>query len=209
MVCPLQQLSKKHSLLFIVTNIEVYQKLQKDNKFDIVYLKTFTDLIEFYDAHNFCVILYINNSLGNFQSLRHGRAYHVHLNHGESEKESMYSNQIKGYDFAFVAGQRAIQRYQQNLVNCPNDVFITIGRPKLDFIKTRSIIKEKTRKTILYALTWEATHDSMNYCSVKKYGLELIQILLKSPHYTVIYKNNSAIGSKDKEISKYHKRLSG
>ena len=40
----------------------------------------------------------------NFQMMRYGRMWHVFVNHGESDKMYMTTNQFKAYDYAFVAG---------------------------------------------------------------------------------------------------------
>ena len=62
------------------------------------------------------VALYCNNSLLNFQSLLEPRMLHVHINHGESDKQSMASNNAKSYDRVFVAGEAAVQRIASGLL---------------------------------------------------------------------------------------------
>ena len=57
-----------------------------------------------YDIGDFKVGIYVNNSNRNFQSLNNPRMLHVHVNHGESDKLSSFSNQVKAYDRVFVAG---------------------------------------------------------------------------------------------------------
>ena len=52
----------------------------------------------------------------NFQSLLDGRKLHVHINHGESDKQSMASNNAKAYDRVFVAGKAAVQRHEAGLL---------------------------------------------------------------------------------------------
>ena len=41
---------------------------------------------------------------------------HVHVNHGESDKLSMVSNHAKAYDRVFVAGEAAVQRHLDGLL---------------------------------------------------------------------------------------------
>lgn len=204
---PLQELDKTHKVLFVITNKEVYEKAIEEYDFTMVFLETFTDVIEFYDENSFSIVLYINNSLRNFQSLRYKKAYHIHLNHGESEKESMHSNQSKGYDFVFTVGQRGIDRYKENLLNFDDRKYIAVGRPQLDFIEQMEIEKTPEQKVILYAPTWEATHSTMNYTSVKEYGLTLVKTLLENPNYIVIYKPHSAVGTRDYEIYGYNEAI--
>ncbi len=204
---PLYELNKTNKVLFLITDSEVYNKVKKEHSFKAYHAQTFTNLIEFYEKNSFPVILYINNSLRNFQSLRYQKAYHIHLNHGESEKESMHSNQSKGYDYVFTVGQRGIDRYKENLLNFDEDKYISVGRPQLDFIEKIKLKKKKDQKVILYAPTWEATHNTMNYTSVKKYGLKLVKKLLNDDKYIVIYKPHSALGTRNPEIAKYNKDI--
>ena len=165
--------------MYIITDYEVYLQFIKDQIFEVVYIQDFTRLIEFYQENEFAITLYINNSLKNFQAVRYSRGYHIHLNHGESEKESMRSNQSQAYDFVFTVGQRGVDRYEEYLLNFNPDKFIQVGRPQLDFIEPIHLEKTPRQKVILYAPTWEATHPSMNYTSVPKYGVQLIEQLLR------------------------------
>ena len=62
--------------------------------------------------------MYVNQSYLNFHAMRYPDMLHVFLSHGESEKTTyMASNQAKAYDFMFVAGEAAVQRYRKSLVN--------------------------------------------------------------------------------------------
>lgn len=144
---PFEELDKKHKLLYIITDYAVYLKFINDQVFEVVYIQDFTNLIEFYQDNEFAITLYINNSLKNFQAVRYSRGgYHIHLNHGESEKESMRSNQSQSYDYVFTVGQRGVDRYKEYLLNFNPDKFIQVGRPQLDFIKLMSIDKKKRVK---------------------------------------------------------------
>ncbi len=160
-------------------------------------MQEFTDIIEFYQENEFAITLYINNSLRNFQALRYSRGYHIHLNHGESEKESMRSNQSQAYDYIFTVGKRAVQRYKEYLLNFNPDKFIQVGRPQLDFIMPMKMDKKPDQKVLLYAPTWEATHASMNYTSVPVFGVELVKKILENENFILIYKPHEALGSRD------------
>ena len=196
---PFEQLNKKHKILYIITDYEVYLKFIKEQTVEAIYILEFTHLIEFYQENEFPITLYINNSLRNFQALRYSRGYHIHLNHGESEKESMRSNQSQAYDYVFTVGKRGTQRYQEYLLNFNPDKFIQVGRPQLDFITPLSINKKADQKVILYAPTWEATHPSMNYTSVPVFGVELVKNIIENENYILIYKPHSALGSRDEK----------
>lgn len=204
---PFEELNKKHKLLYIITDYEVYLTFVKEQTFEAIYIQDFTSLIEFYQDNEFAITLYINNSLKNFQALRYSRGYHIHLNHGESEKESMRSNQSQAYDYIFTVGQRGIDRYEEYLLNFNPKKFIQVGRPQLDFINKLDLKKNKKQKVILYAPTWEATHPSMNYTSVPKYGLEIVKSIIKNKNYILIYKPHSALGTRDDNTRETNKEI--
>jgi len=197
---PFETLNKQHKVLYIITDYEVYLKFIQDQKIEVVYMLEFTHLIEFYQENEFAITLYINNSLRNFQALRYSRGYHIHLNHGESEKESMRSNQSQAYDYIFTVGKRGTQRYKEYLLNFNPDKFIQVGRPQLDFIEPMKIDKKPNQKVILYAPTWEATHSSMDYTSVPVFGIELVKSILENDNYIFIYKPHSALGTRDENV---------
>ena len=195
---PFEELNKTHKVLYVITDYEVYNHYLNDNQeIEVIYIQSFTHLIEFYDSNEFAITLYINNSLRNFQAVRYSRGYHIHLNHGESEKESMRSNQSQAYDYVFTVGQRGVDRYEEYLLNFNPDKFIQVGRPQLDFVNEMAINKQDNQKVILYAPTWEATHPSMNYTSVPKYGVSLVEQILENEDYILIYKPHSALGTRD------------
>lgn len=204
---PFEELNKKHKVLYVITDYEVYLKFIKEQSLEAIYLQDFTSLIEFYQENEFAITLYINNSLKNFQALRYSRGYHIHLNHGESEKESMRSNQSQAYDYVFTVGQRGIDRYKEYLLNFNKEQFIQVGRPQLDFINQMTIKKKKNQKVVLYAPTWEATHPSMNYSSVAPFGEQLVKKILENKEYILIYKPHSALGTRDEESLKANENI--
>ena len=68
-------------------------------------------LMALYDRADFHAVVYVNNGWTNFQSLSFQQAVHIHVNHGESDKICMVSNQAKAYDKVFVAGEAAVRRH--------------------------------------------------------------------------------------------------
>ena len=204
---PLEKLNSKHKVLYIITDYEVYLHSLTTQTLEVVYLAEFTDLIEFYNINEFAIILYLNNSLRNFQSIRYSKGYHIHITHGESEKESMRSNQSQAYDYVFTVGQRGIDRYEQYLLNFDVNKFIPIGRPQLDFVGQVNITKKPNQKVILYAPTWEATHSSMDYTSVAIFGEELVEKILANENNILIYKPHSAIGTRDEVVKQAHENI--
>jgi CDP-Glycerol:Poly(glycerophosphate) glycerophosphotransferase len=147
----------------------------------------FSALMDLYGVLQPKAILYPNNGQRNFQSLIWAEAAHIHVNHGESDKVSMVSNQAKAYDRVFVAGEAAVRRHRAALVDFDEFRLIRIGRPQLD-LDPEPIVPESTRRTILYAPTWEGEDERNNFTSVDCYGVRIVQALLAQPDVRVIYK---------------------
>jgi len=138
------------------------------------------------------VALYCNNSPTNFDSLLEPRLLHVHINHGESDKPSMASNNAKAYDRVFVAGQAAVQRYEHGLLEFDTDRLVRIGRPQLD-LRLPSVLAPSSRRTVLYAPTFEGDADYNNYSSVDRLGAEIVTRALAVPDVWVVYKPHPRI----------------
>ena len=133
------------------------------------------------------MVLYCNNSVLNFQSLINGRMLHVHINHGESDKQSMASNNAKAYDRVLVAGEAAVQRHAAGLLEFDLDRLVRIGRPQLD-LHPAPLLAPSTRRTVLYAPTWEGDADYNDYTSVDTIGRDVVRAILDVPDVRVVYK---------------------
>jgi len=200
-----KELDKKHPLVIVVRNENVEIFFKKTLPFDIIYSKTLNNLHDMYNFIDPKVIIYINNGYKNFQSLIHNDAMHIHINHGESDKSSDHSNQIKGYDYVFVHAPNGFNNYMKYLIKINPNKFIQTGRPQLDFIQP---VKLNTygKKVIIYAPTWEATHRSMRYTSVDVYGEKIVNSIIDSDYF-LIYKPHPNLGAHDKNVLKIHKKL--
>ena len=142
------------------------------------------------------VVLYCNNSLKNFQSLLEPRMLHAHINHGESDKQSMASNNAKSYDRVFVAGEAAVQRHATGLLEFDLGKLVRIGRPQLDLQRER-VLTPTTRRTVLYAPTWEGDADYNNYSSVDTIGREIVARVLAVPDVRLVYKPHPRVATSD------------
>ena len=116
----------------VVRKIPVFQELRELTKLPIAYVPTFADVMELYRVSPFKAIMYVNNGVGNFQSLTVAELAHIHVNHGESDKICMVSNQVKAYDRVFVAGEAAVLRHRAALSEFNEEVLVRVGRPQLD-----------------------------------------------------------------------------
>ena len=206
---PLEVLNNQEPILIIVRNIEVYEWIQANTQFQIAFVKTMTLLLKLYEDNNFKCILYVNNSSTNFQSLSNNTALHIHINHGESEKTSTFSNRAKAYDFVFIVANAAYEKYENNLININMDKFIKIGRPQIDFIeRIPARDRPKTdKKIILYAPTWEGTHLSMDYTSLPDYGFDFVKKILDHQGYYLIYRPHPNTGSRDPLTKKADQKI--
>ncbi len=146
------------------------------------------DLEAFMGQSSLRVVFYVNQATMNFQSLRFTRPAHVHLSHGESEKVSMISNQLKAYDYIFTAGQAARQRLLGTLVGFREQGgearMIDIGRPQLDAPRQAPQawreMTDSERLTVFYAPTWEGDSPSMAYGTLKHNGPAIVRGLLEA-----------------------------
>jgi len=147
----------------------------------------FPELRELYAELDAKVVLYCNNSMRNFQSLLDGRRLHVHINHGESDKQSMASNNAKAYDRVFVAGEAAVQRHAAGLLEFDTSRLVRIGRPQLD-LRPAPLLSPTTRRTVLYAPTWEGDAEYNDYTSVDVMGPAIVRAILAVPDARLVYK---------------------
>ena len=144
----LEQLNEEEPLCVVVRDLKVFQYLEKTTDLALFYFYTIDDVLSFYEKQDFRVILYVNNGFKNFQSLIYHRSMHIHINHDETEAVFMATNQAKGYDYLFVSGDAAVDRYRKNLIYFDFDKIIKIGRPHYDFIPSYS--SNTLKKIILF-----------------------------------------------------------
>ena len=114
--------------------------LKSITSFPVRFSRLTSGLDKFMQSPSLRAVFYVNQGTSNFQALRYPEPAHVHLSHGESEKISMISNQLKGYDYVFTAGQAARERIQQTLYGMSDDRMFDVGRPQLD--RPRSVPHE-------------------------------------------------------------------
>jgi len=136
----------------------------------------------------------VNYNPLNTAALRSRSAIHVSLLHGDSDKVVSVSNQIKAYDYSFVAGQAAIDRLERHttLFDAPARC-IPVGRPARDTDVTEIHERTRTRPTVLYAPTWEGGQASAAYSSLLSHGVEAVHSLLLAD-LDVIYRPHPLTG---------------
>jgi len=188
----------------VVRKIPIYLELKKLTKLPVAYVPTFADVMELYRVSPFKAVMYVNNGVGNFQSLTVAELAHIHVNHGESDKICMVSNQVKAYDRVFVAGQAAVLRHRAALSEFNEEVLVRVGRPQLDENPAPSIPESK-RRTVLYAPTWAGEDEANNYTSMEFMGSHIIDAILAQDNVRVVYKPHPRIAdADDQRIRKNH-----
>ena len=201
----LERLDRDHPVTVITRNAKTYAEL--DTPLRTVLAPTFPDLVQLYEASDFKVAVYVNNSVHNFHSLMQRRMLHVHVNHGESDKVCMVSNQVKAYDRVFVAGEAAVRRHRAALMEFDESKLVPVGRPQLD-LRPAPLLPPSTQRTILYAPTWEGENASNNYTSVDTLGFAIVEAALAVPDVRLIYKPHPRVAvSPIPDIASAHREI--
>lgn len=183
----LEVLDQVQPTAVVVRDAEVAAALEPCTSLRVLLAPTFPELRALYAGLDAKVALYCNNSMLNFQSLLESRMLHVHVGHGESDKQSMASNNAKAYDRVLVAGEAAVQRHLAALMELDATRLVRMGRPQLD-VPREPVLAPSTRRTVLYAPTWEGDAAYNDYTSVDVMGAGIVEQLLSVPDVRVVYK---------------------
>lgn len=200
----LEKLHENQRVLLVFRTVSAFKAARKFTELPRILVRKFSDLMDVYDDNELKIVIYVNNSRSNFQSLDHPRLVHVHVNHGESDKLSMVSNKAKAYDKVFVAGPAAIKRHEAMLIDFDFDKLVVTGRPQLD-IDFPAELTASEKLDVLYAPTWEGENEDNNYTSLDLYGVSIVESLLADPGIRLIYKPHPRVEtSKTPGIAKAH-----
>lgn len=194
----LEELHRRHRVVLVLRKPSSLLQAREITRLPMVLKRRFDPLHTFYHANDFKLALYVNNGMSNFQSLGFAPMVHVHVNHGESDKLSMVSNQAKSYDKVFVAGDAAINRYRKSLIDFDESALTKIGRPQLDIDRVPELEASSSTRTIMYAPTWEGENDANNYTSVDLFGPKIIEAALGLGDTRVIYKPHPRVAASNK-----------
>lgn len=197
---PLLVLNEQVSVVVVVRQGEVALQLMEDPTFPLpVFLAVQHDEIDdFIDKYHPKVALYVNHNQRNFVMLWHPNLIHVYLGHGESDKIGISaSNQMKAYDYVYVAGDAAIDRAKRRLVLYDaDDRMIKVGRPQTDVVIDYRPTPTNKLRTVLYAPSWEGDRISNSYGSVRTHGRAMIRSLINSGQYRVIFRPHPLSGQR-------------
>jgi len=152
--------------------------------------------------------LYVNQNAKNFQMMRYGRMWHVFVNHGESDKMYMTTNQFKAYDYAFIAGDAARARLDAALWDYDLDRrALQIGRPQADHAAGKPPFEADGRIVVLYAPTWEGDRPAATYGSIATHGVRLAEALLASGRHRLVYRPHPRSGVVDRDYRRAHEAV--
>jgi hypothetical protein len=193
---PLAELAKVWPVVVLSRSASGAQALLADQGAPpVAFVPTVNDLERFIHQQDIRVVLYVNQNTRNFQMFRYGRRWHVFINHGESDKMYMTTNQYKAYDYAFIAGDAARQRLGRVLWNYDFDTrAVQIGRPQADHYSGRLPYTPDARLVVLYAPTWEGDRPSAHYGSIATHGEALVAALLATGRHRVVYRPHPRSG---------------
>lgn len=196
----LRVVDKTHRVLILTRSADAALALSEDpaNSFPVVIAPRHNAIDPYVAAHEPKLVFYVNHHRANFAMLWHPSALHVYIGHGDSDKLGISaSNQLKAYDFTFVAGQAAIDRIERRLINFDSQArLIEVGRPQVDSEHPVPRNSPDT-PTVLYAPSWEGDRRLNAYGSVRTHGATMIKSLLAGGGYRVVFRPHPLSGQRD------------
>ncbi|KQQ07945.1 hypothetical protein [Rathayibacter sp. Leaf296] len=195
---PLVELAKTHPVVLLTRNASAAAILLRESPVPVAYVRSVVDLEDTIARQPLRIVLYVNQNARNFQMMRYGRRWHVFVNHGESDKMYMTTNQFKAYDYSFIAGDAALARLHRVLWDFDfANRAIPIGRPQADHFAGRTPFTPDERQVVLYAPTWEGDRAAAGYGSVASHGVALTRALLADRRFRLVYRPHPRSGAVD------------
>jgi len=205
---PLAELAATHPVAIVSRSPGTMLALLDESPVPVVYARQVVDLERFVDEQAPKIVLYVNQNARNFQMMRYGRMWHVFVNHGESDKMYMTTNQFKAYDYALIAGDAARDRLADALWDYDLDArAIAIGRPQADHFAGAAPYPDDDRTVVLYAPTWEGDRAAAAYGSIASHGTTIAERVLASPAHRLVYRPHPRSGVRDPAYKAAHERI--
>lgn len=205
---PLAQLAKTWPVAIIARSSGTMLTLLDEAPVPVVNLRRVVDLERFVAEQEIKIVFYVNQNSKNFQMFRYGRMWHVFINHGESDKMYMTTNQFKAYDYSLVAGQAALDRLSRKLWDFDlAKKAIPIGRPQADHFAGTVPYPVDDRVVVLYAPTWEGDRAAAAYGSIASHGVALADAVLASDRHRLIYRPHPRSGVVNADYGTANRRI--
>lgn len=196
---PLRALNEVHPVVVVCMDSRTAARVRNQSGLDVITIARDATLDDLLSRSDVKLCLYANHNPQNFSALRFRSLVHVSMLHGDSDKSVSVSNQVKGYDYTFVAGQAAVDRFAAytTLFDAATRC-IPVGRPQLDtdtpvLDNSPAGASASDRRTVLYAPTWEGGQDSVAYGSVDTHGVVLVERLIEAG-FRLIYRPHPLSG---------------
>ena len=207
---PLEELAKTWPVVVLSRGATAATKLFEESPLPVAYVRTVVALEQTLADQDIRIVFYVNQNAKNFQMFRYGQRWHVFINHGESDKMYMTTNQFKAYDYSLVAGDAALARLQKVLWDFDFDKrAIKIGRPQADHYSGELPYTPDDRTVVLYAPTWEGDRRSAAYGSIASHGVNLVRALLATGKHRVIYRPHPRSGVVDHAYGAANREIIG
>ncbi|HYI33400.1 MAG TPA: CDP-glycerol glycerophosphotransferase family protein [Glaciibacter sp.] len=205
---PLAKLAETWPVLVLSRTSGGTLALMDESPVPVAHVRRVTDLERVINEQDIRIVFYVNQNARNFQMMRYGRRWHVFINHGESDKMYMTTNQFKAYDYSLVAGDAALARLNRVLWNYDFDTrAIKIGRPQADYYSGTLPYTPDEREVVLYAPTWEGDRPAASYGSVASHGVDLVNALLATGRHRVIYRPHPRSGVVDHDYGAANRQI--
>lgn len=205
---PLTRLAASAPLAVITRDIRMTRHLLEHCPLPVLYAQDIADVERWLNRQDIRAVFYVNQNNKNFPMLRFREPAHVFLSHGESDKDYMASNQLKAYDYTFIAGPAARERLRRRLIDYDVDArTFEVGRPQTDIADPPPSLPQDGRTLVIYAPTWEGDRPSMTYSSLVSHGAAVIDALTSDRRFRVVYRPHPRTGVADRRYRSAHLAL--
>lgn len=192
---PMRRLAEKHPVVVLARDVQTAVALTRECPLPVVLHPTVAETEDWMARHSVGIVFYVNQNTTNFRMLRFRDPAHIFISHGESDKDYMASNQLKAYDYTYIAGQAAYERIGRRLVDFDRDTrLVRVGRPQVDVDYEGPALPDDGRTVVLYAPTWEGDRPSMRYSSLASHAGPMLDALLVTGKHRVIYRPHPRTG---------------
>lgn len=195
----LEELDEK--VVIIVRQRSIYRGMHS-TRIPIIYAKKAMH-VELVLEKGVRTVLYPANPMQNLHALRHFKLNHFFINHGESDKAVNQNKLLLAYDKLLVGGSLAHRRLLEAGLKLRRDQVEYVGRPQAEMaLDQTDSLADNEIKTVLYAPTWEGFVEEVNYSSVYKFGLDVVESLVGGG-FKVIFKPHPYTGSRSSVARQY------
>ena len=205
---PMRRLAEKHPVVVLTRDVQTAVALTRECPLPVVLQPTVAETEDWMARQSVGIVFYVNQNMTNFRMLRFRDPAHIFISHGESDKDYMASNQLKAYDFTYVAGQAAYERIGRRLVDYDRDTrLVRVGRPQVDVDYEGPVLPDDGRTVVLYAPTWEGDRPSMRYSSLASHAGPMLDALLATGTHRVIYRPHPRTGAFAPRYKELHRAV--